>query len=52
MAHLISKDSAMAQYLDSDTNVKESPNENFARELMELFSLGKGKIMPRMILPK
>jgi uncharacterized protein (DUF1800 family) len=43
MAHLISKDSAMVLYLDSDSNVKESPNENFARELMELFSLGEGQ---------
>lgn len=43
MGHLLAKDPAMVRYLDSDSNVKESPNENFARELMELFSLGEGQ---------
>jgi uncharacterized protein (DUF1800 family) len=33
-------DPAMLRYLDNDTNVVGSPNENFARELMELFTLG------------
>lgn len=33
---------AMIEYLDNDRNVKGSPNENFARELMELFTLGQG----------
>ena len=32
----------MLIYLDSRTNHKRAPNENFARELMELFSLGIG----------
>ena len=31
---------AMLRYLDNDTNVAGAPNENFARELMELFTLG------------
>jgi uncharacterized protein (DUF1800 family) len=31
---------AMLIYLDNDVNTKHSPNENFARELMELFTLG------------
>jgi uncharacterized protein (DUF1800 family) len=31
---------AMLIYLDNDPNTKYSPNENFARELMELFTLG------------
>ena len=31
---------AMLIWLDNDPNVKGSPNENFARELMELFTLG------------
>jgi uncharacterized protein (DUF1800 family) len=31
---------AMLEYLDNETNVKSAPNENFARELMELFTLG------------
>ncbi|HXG11921.1 MAG TPA: DUF1800 domain-containing protein, partial [Gemmataceae bacterium] len=38
----ISKDPAMLIWLDSNTNVKGRPNENYARELMELFSLGVG----------
>jgi len=33
---------AMLAYLDNDRNVAGSPNENFARELMELFTLGVG----------
>src|SRR5436190_8905205 len=36
----IAQDPAMMIWLDSQTNVKGKPNENFARELMELFSLG------------
>jgi uncharacterized protein (DUF1800 family) len=35
-------DPAMLVYLDSDANSKEHPNENFARELMELFTIGVG----------
>jgi uncharacterized protein (DUF1800 family) len=38
----ISRDPAMLVYLDSATNRKAHPNENFARELMELFCLGEG----------
>jgi uncharacterized protein (DUF1800 family) len=38
----ISRDPAMLIYLDSDTNRKAHPNENYARELMELFCLGEG----------
>jgi len=33
---------AMLRYLDNDRNVAGRPNENFARELMELFTLGVG----------
>ncbi len=33
---------AMLHYLDNVDNVKSSPNQNFARELMELFTLGVG----------
>ncbi|HEX2035823.1 MAG TPA: DUF1800 domain-containing protein [Chloroflexota bacterium] len=36
----IARDPAMVVYLDSNTNRKGAPNENFARELLELFSLG------------
>ena len=38
----ISRDPAMLVYLDSATNRKAHPNENYARELMELFCLGEG----------
>ncbi|HXG08280.1 MAG TPA: DUF1800 domain-containing protein [Gemmataceae bacterium] len=38
----ISKDPAMLKWLDSNSNVAGKPNENYARELMELFSLGVG----------
>ncbi|HKB40575.1 MAG TPA: DUF1800 domain-containing protein, partial [Gemmataceae bacterium] len=36
----MSKDPAMLLWLDSNSNVKGKPNENYAREVMELFSLG------------
>jgi len=35
-------DPAMLDYLDNASNVKDAPNENFARELMELFTMGNG----------
>lgn len=38
----ISRDGAMMRYLDTDRNVKGQPNENFARELLELFTMGEG----------
>ena len=38
----ISRDPAMMVWLDLQTSSKAHPNENFARELMELFSLGIG----------
>ena len=38
----MSSDPAMMIWLDSYSNVKGKPNENYARELMELFSLGVG----------
>jgi uncharacterized protein (DUF1800 family) len=40
LAQRMAVDPAMLQYLDNATNVKGEPNENFARELMELFTLG------------
>ncbi len=33
---------AMLVYLNGDTNTLESPNENYARELLELFTIGRG----------
>ncbi len=38
----MSRDAAMLIWLDSNQNVKAHPNENYAREVMELFSLGVG----------
>ncbi|MBI2957598.1 MAG: DUF1800 domain-containing protein [Chloroflexi bacterium] len=38
----IARDPAMLVWLDSQVNLKAAPNENFARELMELFSMGIG----------
>jgi uncharacterized protein (DUF1800 family) len=38
----IAREPSMSKYLNNRQNVKESPNENFARELMELFTLGEG----------
>ncbi|CAL2087090.1 DUF1800 domain-containing protein [Tenacibaculum sp. 190524A05c] len=38
----ISKEAAMLKYLNNKQNRKNSPNENFARELLELFTLGQG----------
>ncbi|MEO9964563.1 MAG: DUF1800 family protein [Reichenbachiella sp.] len=35
-------ENAMLRYLDGDTNVLGSPNENFGREFLELFSIGRG----------
>jgi uncharacterized protein (DUF1800 family) len=40
MLHAVAKDPAMIMYLDNVSNVKGRPNENFARELLELFTLG------------
>ncbi len=38
----VSRDPAMLRWLDSNSNRKASPNENYARELMELFTMGVG----------
>ena len=38
----IAKDPAMLVWLDGRTNVRARPQENFARELMELFTMGVG----------
>jgi uncharacterized protein (DUF1800 family) len=37
------RDPAMIKYLDNNENRKGRPNENLARELMELFTLGEGR---------
>ena len=38
----VSKDQVMLKYLNNQQNKKQQPNENFAREVMELFTLGRG----------
>jgi uncharacterized protein (DUF1800 family) len=38
----ISRSASMLKYLNNNRNFKKKPNENFARELMELFTLGIG----------
>lgn len=38
----VAKEPAMLRFLNAAQNRKESPNENFARELLELFTMGRG----------
>jgi uncharacterized protein (DUF1800 family) len=42
MLRAISRDPAMMRWLDLDRSSAGAPNENFARELLELFTLGEG----------
>lgn len=42
LLHAMAKDPAMIIYLNNQQNKKKHPNENFAREVMELFTLGEG----------
>lgn len=42
MLHEVSKTAAMLNFLNNQQNRKDHPNENFAREVMELFTLGRG----------
>ena len=49
MLHSILNDPAMLDYLDNTNNAKDSPNENLARELLELFTLGEGQYTERDI---
>lgn len=41
------KDPAMLVYLDNGENIKKHPNENFGRELLELFTMGVGNYTER-----
>lgn len=43
LLHAVAKDPAMLIYLDGANSRKGQPNENFAREVMELFTLGEGR---------
>jgi len=42
LTHAVTTDPAMLHYLDGIVNRAQHPNENYARELMELFTLGIG----------
>ena len=42
LTQAVAKDGAMMFWLDTETDKKAHPNENFARELMELFTIGIG----------
>lgn len=42
LVHAVAKDPAMMRWLDTVVSKKGRPNENFARELFELFTLGIG----------
>jgi uncharacterized protein (DUF1800 family) len=42
MAMQVTADPAMLRYLDLATSTGQSPNENYSRELMELFTMGAG----------
>jgi uncharacterized protein (DUF1800 family) len=45
----VARDPAMLVYLDGAANRAQAPNENFAREVMELFTLGEGQYGERDI---
>lgn len=42
LARQITLDPAMLRYLNGNSNTKTNPNENYGRELQELFTIGKG----------
>jgi uncharacterized protein (DUF1800 family) len=42
LLHDVSKTGAMLNFLNNNQNRKDHPNENFAREVMELFTMGRG----------
>ncbi len=49
LLHALAEDPAMLVWLDGNANRKGQPNENFAREVMELFALGIGNYSERDI---
>src|SRR6187549_10675 len=42
LLHDVSKTGAILNFLNNNQNRKDHPNENFAREVMELFTMGRG----------
>ena len=45
----VAQDPAMLAFLDAGVNVKDAPNENFAREILEMFTMGVGRYSERDI---
>ena len=45
----VAKEASMIKYLNLNRNRKNSPNENFGRELLELFTMGEGNYTERDI---
>ena len=45
----VAQDPAMLAFLDAGVNVKGAPNENFAREILEMFTMGVGQYSERDI---
>jgi len=50
LLHGVARDPAMLLYLDNRINVAARPNENWARELMELFTLGVDRYTQRDVV--
>ena len=44
LSKMVTIDPAMLRYLNGNENTAAAPNENFARELLELFTIGKGPV--------
>jgi uncharacterized protein (DUF1800 family) len=42
LVKLVTRDPAMLKYLNGNANTKKAPDENYGRELQELFTVGKG----------
>ncbi|MEP6749919.1 MAG: DUF1800 domain-containing protein [Bacteroidota bacterium] len=42
MVRAVTQDPAMLKYLNGNANTKKAPDENYGRELQELFTIGKG----------
>ena len=49
LLHAVARDPAMLVFLDAGQNVRGAPNENFGREVMELFTMGVGNYSERDI---
>ena len=45
----VAQDPAMLAFLDAGANIKGAPNENFAREILEMFTMGVGRYSERDI---